>query len=78
VGFAVSFTKGCYIGQEIIARMDSRHRLAKTLVCLRLSAVVPIGSELYDDEVRVGTLTSITNRGQWHAGWPRLRQTGSG
>ena len=35
------------------------HRLAKTLVCLSLSAVVPTGSELYDDADRVGVLTSI-------------------
>jgi len=28
---AVSFTKGCYVGQEIIARMESRGRLAKVL-----------------------------------------------
>ncbi|HWQ15514.1 MAG TPA: glycine cleavage T C-terminal barrel domain-containing protein [Roseiflexaceae bacterium] len=35
---AVSFTKGCYVGQEIIARMESRGRLAKRLMGLRLSA----------------------------------------
>ena len=33
---AVSFTKGCYVGQEIIARMESRGRLAKILRGLRL------------------------------------------
>jgi aminomethyltransferase len=32
---AVSFTKGCYVGQEIIARMESRGRLAKILRGLR-------------------------------------------
>jgi aminomethyltransferase len=35
---AVSFTKGCYVGQEIIARMESRGRLAKRLMGLRLNA----------------------------------------
>jgi aminomethyltransferase len=34
---AVSFTKGCYVGQEIIARMESRGRLAKVLRGLKLS-----------------------------------------
>jgi tRNA-modifying protein YgfZ len=34
---AVSFNKGCYVGQEIIARMESRGRLAKALRGLRLS-----------------------------------------
>jgi aminomethyltransferase len=33
---AVSFTKGCYVGQEIIARMESRGRLAKMLRGLKL------------------------------------------
>lgn len=33
----VSFTKGCYVGQEIIARMESRGRLAKVLRGLRLT-----------------------------------------
>lgn len=32
---AISFAKGCYVGQEIIARMESRGRLAKTLRGLR-------------------------------------------
>lgn len=35
---AVSFNKGCYVGQEIIARMESRGRLAKQLRGLRLLA----------------------------------------
>jgi aminomethyltransferase len=35
---AVSFTKGCYVGQEIIARMESRGRLAKRLMGLRLAS----------------------------------------
>jgi aminomethyltransferase len=34
---AVSFTKGCYVGQEIIARMESRGRLAKALRGLKLT-----------------------------------------
>ena len=33
----VSFTKGCYLGQEIVARMNSLGHPKKTLVALRLS-----------------------------------------
>lgn len=33
---AISFNKGCYVGQEIIARMESRNRLAKQLRGLTL------------------------------------------
>ena len=42
---AVSFTKGCYVGQEIIARMESRGRLAKRLVGLRLTEGQGPGTE---------------------------------
>lgn len=35
---AVSFTKGCYIGQEIIARIHFRGHVAKRLTCLILEA----------------------------------------
>jgi tRNA-modifying protein YgfZ len=36
---AVNFAKGCYVGQEIIARMESRGRLAKQLRRVRLAAL---------------------------------------
>ncbi len=60
---AVSFKKGCYIGQEIIARMESRNKIARTLVQLRLSAAVPVGTPLYTADSMdraVGTLTSVS------------------
>lgn len=37
---AISFKKGCYVGQEIIARMESRGRRAKQLSRVRLTALV--------------------------------------
>lgn len=42
---AVSFNKGCYVGQEIIARMESRGRLAKRLRGLRFAAPPTIPAE---------------------------------
>lgn len=54
----VSFNKGCYTGQEIIARMESRGRLAKKLVRLRASGPVQIGDELNADGKKAGTITS--------------------
>ncbi|MFQ3534403.1 MAG: glycine cleavage system protein T [Aggregatilineales bacterium] len=56
---SVSFSKGCYIGQEIIARMESRNRLAKTLVKLHLSAPAPLGAPIQAESEVVGTLTSL-------------------
>ncbi|MBI3242990.1 MAG: hypothetical protein HYZ49_11920 [Chloroflexi bacterium] len=39
----VSFTKGCYIGQEIIARMESRGKLAKRLIGLKAASPLTPG-----------------------------------
>lgn len=58
---AISFSKGCYVGQEIIARMDSRQRLAKQLMALRLSAPLVIGSKLLLDGKEQGTITSVAD-----------------
>jgi aminomethyltransferase len=54
----VSFSKGCYTGQEIIARMESRNRLAKTITQLNLSSYVESPADLLRDSRRAGTLTS--------------------
>jgi aminomethyltransferase len=62
---AVSFTKGCYVGQEIIARMESRGRLAKQLRGLRLApdvagAGIATPTKLLVDGKDAGDLTSVT------------------
>ena len=58
---AISFTKGCYIGQEIIARMDSRGRQARTLVGVRLSEAADTGDSVEQDNRRVGSVTSVAH-----------------
>lgn len=59
---AVSFSKGCYIGQEIIARMESRNKLAKVLVRLRLDGPAAEGAALRSDGAEIGTLTSVAGQ----------------
>jgi folate-binding protein YgfZ len=54
----VSFSKGCYTGQEIIARMESRSRLAKTMVTLQLDQALEAPAEIYDSQRSIGQLTS--------------------
>jgi folate-binding protein YgfZ len=56
---AVSFTKGCYVGQEIIARMESRNRLAKQLRGLRLTQPVAAPAKLEVGGKESGDLTSV-------------------
>jgi folate-binding protein YgfZ len=60
---AVSVTKGCYLGQEIVARMHARQQVAKQLVGLRVAGdALPIaGATLFDDQQnQVGVITSST------------------
>lgn len=54
----ISFSKGCYTGQEIIARMESRNRLAKILVKLEMVEFVPAPAELHAEGKIAGQLTS--------------------
>lgn len=55
---AVSFSKGCYIGQEIIARMESRGKLARRLMGLRLEAPVAVGAPVTAGGAVVGAVTT--------------------
>jgi folate-binding protein YgfZ len=56
---AVSFTKGCYIGQETVARLHYKGKPNRHLRGLRLSVPVPSGTELRLDGRSVGTLASV-------------------
>lgn len=61
-GKAVSYNKGCYIGQEVIARIRTYGQVAKALRGLRLAddlAVLPVkGDKLVKDGKDVGYITS--------------------
>ena len=58
---AVSFTKGCYVGQETVARLFYRGKPNRHLRGLRLSQAAPAGGELRLGEREVGRLTSVTD-----------------
>ena len=58
---AISFVKGCYIGQETVARLDARGHVNRTLVGVRFDgATVPEpGTELTGETGKVmGRVTS--------------------
>ncbi|MBW2236146.1 MAG: folate-binding protein YgfZ [Deltaproteobacteria bacterium] len=59
----VSTTKGCYTGQEVIARIASRGQVKHLLVGLRLEAgeLPPIGTPIQVEGRRVGEVTSVTH-----------------
>ena len=58
---AISFTKGCYVGQEVIIRVMHRGhgRVAKRLVRLRVTGGVPArGATMFDGDREIGAVTS--------------------
>jgi folate-binding protein YgfZ len=56
---AVSFTKGCYVGQETVARLHYRGKPNRHIRGLRLSAPAIPGEELRLGERSVGHLGSV-------------------
>lgn len=58
---AVSFTKGCFIGQELVCRIDSRghvNRFLRHLVPEDPSLTLPVGAEITVNGKVVGAVTS--------------------
>lgn len=57
---AISFTKGCYLGQETIARIDALGHVNRQLVGVRFSAadVPEAGTPLFRGDVTVGRVSS--------------------
>jgi folate-binding protein YgfZ len=61
---AISFTKGCYVGQEIVIRVLHRGhgRVAKKLVPLAFAGALPApGTKLHAGEKEVGYVTSAAD-----------------
>jgi folate-binding protein YgfZ len=56
---AVSFTKGCYVGQETVARLHYRGRPNRHLRGLRLSGEVHAGEQLSSSERTVGQVGTV-------------------
>jgi tRNA-modifying protein YgfZ len=58
----VSFTKGCYIGQEVIARLDTYNKVKMRLSGFIAAEPIPEGARFFDDNAAVptviGTITS--------------------
>ncbi len=60
---AISFTKGCYLGQETVARIDALGHVNYLFVNLQLESAVGVpGLQLLDDDKVMGSLTSVVDR----------------
>ena len=58
---AISFTKGCYLGQETVARLDALGQVQKKLVLWQIHSAncPPVDTQLTVGENAVGRLTSV-------------------
>jgi folate-binding protein YgfZ len=55
----VNFNKGCYIGQEVVARLDTYDKVQRSLVRLSWSGELKGRSLLYQEK-KVGAITSVS------------------
>ena len=74
----ISFTKGCYIGQETIARLNTYKGVKQHLLGIRLSAPVEVGSAIAVGDEKVGKLTSYTQTANGYFGLGYIRTKAGG
>lgn len=58
-GRAVSFSKGCYLGQEVVCMLQMRGKVHRKLARVTLDREVAAGAEVTVDGAVVGKITSI-------------------
>lgn len=58
---AVHFDKGCYLGQEAMAKIHFRGKVNRKLFRLHASGPLEPGAEVFAGDVKVGAVTSAAN-----------------
>jgi folate-binding protein YgfZ len=71
---AISFTKGCYLGQEVVVRATARGQIQRGLALLRLPEAAGPGSPLRAGEAEVGSVTSAAATPEGRLGLGYLRR----
>ncbi len=74
----ISFDKGCYIGQETIARLNTYKGVKQRLWGIELSQAVAPGTEVVLDGKKVGVLTSYTDTAKGSFGLTYIRTQAGG
>ena len=76
---AISFEKGCYIGQETIARLNTYKGVKQRLWGIKLTESVEVGTLIILEGEKVGTLTSFTDLDSpFGLGYVRTKAGGEG
>ena len=74
----ISFTKGCYIGQETIARLNTYKGVKQHLLGIRLNAPAEVGSAIAVGDEKIGKLTSYTQTADGYFGLGYIRTKAGG
>ncbi len=74
----ITYDKGCYIGQETIARLNTYKGVKQQLWGVQLSAPVDIGTAVTIGEEKVGKLTSFTETESGFFGLAYIRTKAGG
>lgn len=56
----ISFTKGCYLGQETVARIDAIGRVNRVIAQVKSETAIESGTELVVGEKTIGKLLSVS------------------
>lgn len=75
---SISFEKGCYIGQETIARLNTYKGVKKRLWGFKLASAVSPGATISYEAAKVGKLTSVTETDSGIIGLGYLRTKSGG
>jgi len=59
---AVHYDKGCYVGQEAMAKIRFRGKVNRKLRRLRADSTLAVGSDVTLDDSKVGTVTSASGK----------------
>jgi tRNA-modifying protein YgfZ len=63
VPVSISFDKGCFLGQELVARLDSRGgRVNRHLRILEFDSPVAVGTGLSSGDKELGTVTTVSGK----------------
>jgi tRNA-modifying protein YgfZ len=57
----VSFTKGCYVGQEVVSRTQHRGTARNRILPVQFSGEVLSGADIHSGELRIGSMLSSEN-----------------
>jgi folate-binding protein YgfZ len=69
---AISYSKGCYLGQEVMARLKSMGQVRRRLTRVRGETLPPAATPLYQGERRVGEMRTAAADGDGFVGFALL------